>query len=83
MAFHWITVLLVFGVGVLGLLHDSWLKRTQAFWINIHAQLGLIVWVLLMVRFWWRSRHAPPLCRRRSANSRAVYPVPFTACSTF
>jgi cytochrome b561 len=59
-AFHWITVALVIVVGVLGLLHDSWPRRTQAFWINIHAQLGLVLWVLVMVRVWWRSRHAPP-----------------------
>jgi cytochrome b561 len=59
-AFHWVTVVLVVGVGVLGLLHDSWPRRTQAFWINIHAQSGLILWALVMARFWWRSRHAPP-----------------------
>jgi cytochrome b561 len=59
-AIHWVMALLIVGVGVLGLLHDSWPKRTQAFWINIHALLGLLVWVLLIVRFWWRSRHAPP-----------------------
>jgi cytochrome b561 len=59
-AFHWITVALIVGVGVLGLLHDSWPRRTQPFWINIHALLGLLVWVLVIARFWWRSRHAPP-----------------------
>jgi cytochrome b561 len=59
-AFHWIMVLLIVGVGVLGLLHDSWPKRTQAFWINIHALLGLLVWVLVIARFWWRSRNRPP-----------------------
>jgi cytochrome b561 len=30
-AFHWIMALLIVGVGILGLLHDSWSKRTQAF----------------------------------------------------
>jgi cytochrome b561 len=59
-AFHWISVVLVVAVGVLGLLHDSWSKQTQAFWINIHALIGLLVWVLVMVRFGWRRRHAPP-----------------------
>ena len=29
-------------------------------WINIHAVLGLLVWALLMARFWWRVRHPPP-----------------------
>ena len=59
-AFHWIMVLLIVAVGVLGLLHDSWSKQTQAFWINIHALFGLLVWVLAMARFWWRARHPPP-----------------------
>jgi len=59
-AFHWTMFLLVVTVGVLGLLHDSWPKQTQAFWINIHALLGLLLWLTLIARFWWRSRHAPP-----------------------
>jgi cytochrome b561 len=59
-AFHWIMVLLIIGVGILGLLHDSWSKRTQAFWINIHALFGLLVWILVVARFSWRSRHPPP-----------------------
>jgi cytochrome b561 len=60
-AFHWTMFLLVAGVGILGLLHDSWPKRTQAFWINIHAMLGLLLWLTLIMRFWWRIRHTPPL----------------------
>jgi len=59
-AFHWGMFLLVMGVGVLGLLHDSWPKRTQAFWINLHATFGLLLWLTLIARLWWRNRHAPP-----------------------
>jgi cytochrome b561 len=59
-AFHWTMFLLVVVVGVLGLLHDSWPKQTQAFWINTHVMLGLLLWLTLIARFWWRSRHAPP-----------------------
>jgi cytochrome b561 len=59
-AFHWTMFLLVVVVGILGLLHDSWPKRTQAFWINVHAMLGLLLWLTLIARFWWRSRHTPP-----------------------
>lgn len=59
-AFHWLMFLLVAVVGTLGLLHDSWPKQTQRFWINIHALLGLLLWFTLMARFWWRSRHQPP-----------------------
>jgi cytochrome b561 len=58
--FHWTMFLLVVAVGILGLLHDSWPKRTQAFWINLHAMLGLLLWLTLMARFWWRIRHRPP-----------------------
>lgn len=60
MAFHWTMVVLVVVVGVLGLLHDSWPRTTAAWWINLHALIGLLVWVLLMTRFWWRRRHPPP-----------------------
>jgi cytochrome b561 len=59
-AFHWLMFALVVCVGTLGLLHDSWPKQTQGFWINIHAILGLVLWFTLMARFWWRRRHAPP-----------------------
>jgi cytochrome b561 len=59
-AFHWVMFLLVIAVGVLGLLHDSWPKRTQSFWINVHALCGLVLWLLLLARIWWRVRHRPP-----------------------
>ncbi len=59
-AFHWLMFFLVVCVGTLGLLHDSWPKQTQGFWINIHALLGLLLWFTLMARFWWRRRHRPP-----------------------
>jgi cytochrome b561 len=58
--FHWAMFVLVVCVGILGLLHDSWPKSTQKFWINIHALLGLLLWFVLIARFWWRRRHAPP-----------------------
>ena len=60
MALHWVMVVLIVLVGVLGLLHDSWPRRSQAFWINVHALIGLTVWVLILVRVWWRLRHPPP-----------------------
>jgi cytochrome b561 len=60
MALHWIMAVLIVAVGVLGLLHDSWPRRSQAFWINLHALIGLLVWVLIVVRLWWRLTHPPP-----------------------
>jgi cytochrome b561 len=60
-AFHWLMFALVVCVGILGLLHDSWPnKASQKFWINIHALLGLLLWLVLLARFGWRLRHAPP-----------------------
>lgn len=59
-AFHWTMFLMVVCVGILGLLHDSWPKQTQKFWINIHALLGSLLWFVLIARFWWRSRRSPP-----------------------
>jgi len=60
--FHWSMFALVVVVGVLGLLHDSWPKKTQAFWINVHAIIGLILWSLLIARFSWRLVHTPRPC---------------------
>jgi cytochrome b561 len=59
-AFHWTMFALVVIVGVLGLLHDSWPKKTQAFWINLHALIGMLLWLLLIARFVYRIRHSPP-----------------------
>jgi len=60
MALHWATFVLVVVVGTLGLLHDSWPKETQAFWINVHAVIGLLLWALVLARLGWRAGHAPP-----------------------
>jgi cytochrome b561 len=67
-AFHWVMFLLVVGVGTLGLLHDSWPKRTQSFWINVHAMFASCG------AFGTRRRR----CRRMRESFRAVYRVPCT-----
>lgn len=59
-AFHWAMFVLVVSVGSLGLLHDSWPKQTQAYWINVHALLGILLWLVLLARLGYRLRHAPP-----------------------
>ncbi|MDB5434250.1 MAG: cytochrome, partial [Phenylobacterium sp.] len=59
-ALHWTIAALIVVAGILGLLHDSWPKATQAFWINIHAVIGLLILALVAARIWWRLRHAPP-----------------------
>ena len=61
-ALHWCVFVLVVAVGWLGLLHDSWPRPTQAFWINIHVMLGLLMFALVLARIAWRLKHpAPPL----------------------
>jgi cytochrome b561 len=57
---HWTIFTLVVIVGTLGLLHDSWPRAAQAYWINVHALVGLLLWAVLMVRIFWRARHTPP-----------------------
>jgi cytochrome b561 len=59
-AFHWIVAVLVVWVGILGLLHDSWPKRSHVFWINIHALCGLVLWLLVIARYGWRLAHPAP-----------------------
>ncbi len=59
-AFHWSMAALVVFVGVLGLLHDSWPHATQAWWINLHAVTGLLLWLLGFARIFWRLTHRPP-----------------------
>jgi cytochrome b561 len=77
MTLHWVMVVLVVVVGVLGLLHDSWPKATQAFWINVHALIGLAVWALIMVRLGWRLTHPPPALPAEAGgfSRRWSYPV--------
>lgn len=58
--FHWVMAILVVAAGILGLLHDSWPHATQARWINIHAMIGLALWLLLFPRFAWRLTHPVP-----------------------
>ncbi len=57
---HWALFVLLVVVGILGLLHDSWPKHSQAFWINVHALFGLSLWTLLILRFAGRLKYPPP-----------------------
>jgi len=59
-AMHWLVFLLVVIVGWLGLLHDDWPRESQAFWINIHAMLGLLMFALVLARLLYRRAYAPP-----------------------
>lgn len=57
---HWVMAALLVVVSILGLLHDTWPRPIQAYWINVHAMVGLAVLALVVVRMWWRVKHRPP-----------------------
>ena len=57
---HWIMAALILFSGILGFFLDGWPKASKLFMINIHAQVGLWVLVLLLARIWWRRTHTPP-----------------------
>jgi cytochrome b561 len=59
-ALHWTVFVLVVVVGIMGLLHDNWPHATQAFWINIHAMIGLLLLATVLYRIVWRQMHTPP-----------------------
>jgi cytochrome b561 len=94
--FHWFMFVLVVVVGVLGLLHDSWPDETQGYWINVHALLGILLWLTLLARFVYRLRHAPPVLpggvgalTRRAASPvhfalyALLFVIPIIGCVTF
>lgn len=78
--FHWAMFVLVVIVGVLGLLHDSWPRQTQGFWINIHALIGIFLWLLLLARFGYRLKFSPPALPAEvgALSRRFSSPVHFT-----
>jgi cytochrome b561 len=59
-ALHWTLFALVVVVGILGLLHDTWPRDVQRWWINLHALVGILLWLVLLVRFGWRIGNPPP-----------------------
>jgi cytochrome b561 len=70
---HWIMAALILFSGILGLLLDDWPKASKLLWINIHAQVGLLILALLIGRIWWRrTRTPPPLPPEVSEISRRV-----------
>ncbi|HEY6257848.1 MAG TPA: cytochrome b [Xanthobacteraceae bacterium] len=59
-ALHWVMAALILFAAGFGLMLDGWPRETKLFWINIHAQAGLLILVLLIARIWWRRTHTPP-----------------------
>jgi cytochrome b561 len=61
--FHWITAALVAVIIVVGLWIAYFRPEEEAFKLrlyNVHESLGVIVWVLTLMRLAYRWRHPPP-----------------------
>ncbi len=61
--FHWVTAALVAVIIVVGLWIAYFRPEEEAFKLrlyNIHESLGVIVWVLTLMRLAYRRRHPPP-----------------------
>ena len=58
---HWLTVLLVTSVFVLGwYMVDLPKGPTRGYYFALHKSIGLTIFCLLVIRVGWRLRHRPP-----------------------
>jgi cytochrome b561 len=69
--YHWIVALLVIAVGAIGLLFDT-LRPYKAAMLNIHALLGLFLYLLVLLRLTNRLTKpaAPPVAGASEAMTR-------------
>jgi cytochrome b561 len=58
-ALYWSMAGLAVLVGLLGLLHDSWLTTVVISGTYIHALFGSLLWGLVIARFYRRIKHSP------------------------
>ena len=80
---HWLIAVLLIGQFGFGWLLDEIPRNTPArgFWINQHKSVGLVIGLLILLRIFWRWRHAPPPAlpmptwqrRAASASHLAMY----------
>ena len=59
-ALHWSVALLIVLVGAIGLMFDGLPRPEKAFWLNLHAVVGIALFALVLVRTVWRLSHVPP-----------------------
>jgi cytochrome b561 len=59
-AFHWTVAALILFLGALGLLFGEIPRDARPFWINVHASVGLVYFVLVIARLFWRMTHQAP-----------------------
>ena len=80
---HWLVALLLVGQFAFGWLLDEIPRNTPArgWWINQHKSVGLVIGLFILLRIFWRLRHAPPPAlpmpawqrRAASASHLAMY----------
>jgi cytochrome b561 len=52
---HWLVVLLIFGIGIVGLVMGDLPKTPKYFWVyTAHKSLGITVLALMLLRLLWR-----------------------------
>lgn len=61
MLLHWLLAVIVIGMLSLGYLLDDMPRGpTKDFYVDLHRSFGVLALLLVLVRLWWRARHAPP-----------------------
>ena len=59
---HWLIAVLLLGQFVFGWWLSDIPRNTPArgYFINLHKSTGLLIGLLILLRIFWRLRHAPP-----------------------
>lgn len=85
-ALHWLIALLVLGQFVFGLQLDSIAPGTPArgFYLNLHKSTGILIGLLVLLRFGWRLPIRRPPCPPQYRPGNASLPgsiMPFYTCA--
>jgi cytochrome b561 len=61
MLLHWLLAVIVIGMLCLGyLLDDMERGPTKTFYVDLHRSFGVLAFMLVLLRLWWRARRTPP-----------------------
>ena len=85
-AFHWIIVLLILGLAVVGLTLDELPRSPKYFWVyTAHKSMGITVLALMLLRLGWRLYAGAALYHhlfRRDATLARMLPRGWVAAPT-
>lgn len=76
---HWIVAILMAFVGGVGLTFKYFPRSAQAFWLNMHAVVGLLFFTLVVVRLVWRLKRRPPELPASAGEIARRFSAPFHA----